>query len=478
MRVQNDQNGKSSYWVINPDAKPGKASRRRSGSIDGAPKQERKRGHKSKKNNSEDGCNISPSSSGTISRHGSKQNLSVESPGNVITMSPCSSTDSLSGLPDLEENGNFIFTSDSFTRPRSTSNVSTQSSVGGRLTPIPGDEAEEEIQSPYNHYDGSQGEPLDLPVTRPRGSSGADETAHLLESVNIGRTHETINLDDSLKFETTMGGGGYTVTETGIHSESFSSVQSVDSGYDSSPVSTYYTHSSISPTQQQPRPYASVHNHNMMPVPSKPPPPPYNPQQFTPVRQAQQPQPHMIQRQQLPMCNPQAGQPIHPDMHTQNYYPSVPSHGHMVNPRGYVSSQPTQRLQHLPQTNIYRKGPGSIFRRGMNTISDPYLPSVTSANIKDVRNMTGMARNSYVPSLSALPMEQDSVTNDIFPSDLSHVPLHDFNDQFQLARDLESIIRSELGEGNMQIDFLEQQAPNSYVSSGSTVNLPGQSWVH
>ena len=35
MRVQNEGAGKSSWWVINPDAKPGKAPRRpRGGSMD------------------------------------------------------------------------------------------------------------------------------------------------------------------------------------------------------------------------------------------------------------------------------------------------------------------------------------------------------------------------------------------------------------------------------------------------------------
>ncbi|EDV24473.1 uncharacterized protein TRIADDRAFT_25137, partial [Trichoplax adhaerens] len=35
VRVQNEGTGKSSWWTLNTDAKPGKATRRRAGSIDG-----------------------------------------------------------------------------------------------------------------------------------------------------------------------------------------------------------------------------------------------------------------------------------------------------------------------------------------------------------------------------------------------------------------------------------------------------------
>lgn len=34
MRIQNEGAGKSSWWVINPEAKPGKAPRRRGNSMD------------------------------------------------------------------------------------------------------------------------------------------------------------------------------------------------------------------------------------------------------------------------------------------------------------------------------------------------------------------------------------------------------------------------------------------------------------
>ncbi|XP_014665528.1 PREDICTED: forkhead box protein O-like [Priapulus caudatus] len=48
MRVQNEGTGKSSWWMINPDAKPGKNIRRRTGSMD-THKYEKKRGRVKKK---------------------------------------------------------------------------------------------------------------------------------------------------------------------------------------------------------------------------------------------------------------------------------------------------------------------------------------------------------------------------------------------------------------------------------------------
>ncbi|KHJ48528.1 fork head domain protein [Trichuris suis] len=49
MRIQNEGPGKSSWWVIDPDAKPGKSSRRRAGSMEISKKLEKKRGRVRKK---------------------------------------------------------------------------------------------------------------------------------------------------------------------------------------------------------------------------------------------------------------------------------------------------------------------------------------------------------------------------------------------------------------------------------------------
>ena len=48
MRVQNEGTGKSSWWMINPDAKPGKSARRRATSMETS-KYEKKRGRVKKK---------------------------------------------------------------------------------------------------------------------------------------------------------------------------------------------------------------------------------------------------------------------------------------------------------------------------------------------------------------------------------------------------------------------------------------------
>lgn len=48
MRVQNEGTGKSSWWMINPDAKPGKSARRRATSMETS-KFEKRRGRVKKK---------------------------------------------------------------------------------------------------------------------------------------------------------------------------------------------------------------------------------------------------------------------------------------------------------------------------------------------------------------------------------------------------------------------------------------------
>ncbi|KAB7501392.1 Forkhead box protein O [Armadillidium nasatum] len=49
MRMQNEDTGKSSWWVLNPDAKPGKSTRRRANSLEGGNRMEKKRGRVRKK---------------------------------------------------------------------------------------------------------------------------------------------------------------------------------------------------------------------------------------------------------------------------------------------------------------------------------------------------------------------------------------------------------------------------------------------
>lgn len=109
MRVQNEGTGKSSWWMINPDAKPGKSVRRRAASMETS-KFEKRRGRVKKKVE--------------IIRNGGLPDT---------TPSPSSSvSESLDVFPDSPiHSGNFQLSPDF--RPRASSNTSSC----GRLSPIP-----------------------------------------------------------------------------------------------------------------------------------------------------------------------------------------------------------------------------------------------------------------------------------------------------------------------------------------------------
>ena len=50
MRMQNEGTGKSSWWVLNPEAKPGKSTRRRANTLEGGGgRLDKKRGRVRKK---------------------------------------------------------------------------------------------------------------------------------------------------------------------------------------------------------------------------------------------------------------------------------------------------------------------------------------------------------------------------------------------------------------------------------------------
>ncbi|KAK3706875.1 hypothetical protein QZH41_018438 [Actinostola sp. cb2023] len=146
VRVQNEGNGKSSWWVINPDAKGNKTCRGRSKSLNEAGQKgtEKKRGRKKDKVKEESDRPGSPRSSIGRTRDLNRSS----SPGNISPTS--SSSDSLLTVPELVEydhDSPLPFPlNDSFGRPRTSSNASTVSSIG-RLSPIPSqDDDEIEIQ--------------------------------------------------------------------------------------------------------------------------------------------------------------------------------------------------------------------------------------------------------------------------------------------------------------------------------------------
>jgi forkhead box protein O3 len=67
MRVQNEGTGKSSWWMLNPDAKPGKSARRRATSMETS-KFEKRRGRVKKKVEAiRSGLDATPSPSSSIS---------------------------------------------------------------------------------------------------------------------------------------------------------------------------------------------------------------------------------------------------------------------------------------------------------------------------------------------------------------------------------------------------------------------------
>lgn len=111
MRVQNEGTGKSSWWMINPDAKPGKAARRRATSME-TQKYEKKRGRIKKKVEAlRNGLDATPSPSSSIS-------------------------ESLDMFPDSPPHSGFQLSPDF--RPRASSNASSC----GRLSPIPAVESD------------------------------------------------------------------------------------------------------------------------------------------------------------------------------------------------------------------------------------------------------------------------------------------------------------------------------------------------
>ena len=128
--------------MLNPDAKGGKTSRRRSGSLDSAPKSESKKRGRTRKDKIKEEDGESPSSprlSVSRARDGNRAN----SPGNVSPTNS-SSSDSLLTIPESESPLPFPL-GDSFARPRTSSNASTVSSLGGRLSPIPAHVDEPEL---------------------------------------------------------------------------------------------------------------------------------------------------------------------------------------------------------------------------------------------------------------------------------------------------------------------------------------------
>ncbi|XP_034952403.1 forkhead box protein O [Chelonus insularis] len=111
MRVQNEGTGKSSWWMINPDAKPGKSARRRATSMETS-KFEKRRGRVKKKVEA--------------LRNGGLQADATSSPSSSIS-------EGLDLFPDSPLHATSSFQLSPDFRPRASSNASSV----GRLSPIP-----------------------------------------------------------------------------------------------------------------------------------------------------------------------------------------------------------------------------------------------------------------------------------------------------------------------------------------------------
>lgn len=122
MRIQNEGTGKSSWWVINPEAKPGKAARRRAASMETS-KFERKRGRVKKK--------IANMKNGIIDAHSPSSSLSE-------------GLDTFPESPPFGTSANHFTLSPGEFRPRASSNASSC----GRLSPIPGESDMHDSQVP------------------------------------------------------------------------------------------------------------------------------------------------------------------------------------------------------------------------------------------------------------------------------------------------------------------------------------------
>ncbi|KAK0161377.1 hypothetical protein PV327_009853 [Microctonus hyperodae] len=111
MRVQNEGTGKSSWWMINPDAKPGKSARRRATSMETS-KFEKRRGRVKKKVEALRNCGLQTDATPSPSS-------SVSEGLDLFPDSPLHATSNYQLSPDF--------------RPRASSNASSV----GRLSPIP-----------------------------------------------------------------------------------------------------------------------------------------------------------------------------------------------------------------------------------------------------------------------------------------------------------------------------------------------------
>lgn len=141
MRVQNEGAGKSSWWMINPDARPGKAARRRATSME-TQKFEKRRGRVKKKIDAMRAANAGLGAGGIPSETTPSPSSSVSEGLEIYPDSPVLTNSS--NLVGGQTNAAFQLSPDF--RPRASSNASSCS----RLSPIPA--LEQDNQAPLSPW--------------------------------------------------------------------------------------------------------------------------------------------------------------------------------------------------------------------------------------------------------------------------------------------------------------------------------------
>ena len=420
--------------MINPDAKGGKTSRRRSGSLDSAPKSERKRGRskKEKLKGEEVDCPSSPHLSVNRTRDGNRAN----SPGNVSPANS-SSPDSLLTIPESESPSQFPL-SESFARPRTSSNASTVSSIGGRLSPIPShaDELElSEDQVPANFN----------MVSTP--NTAADELSQLADSMTLDSyAPENSRLKQPLAPVSAILPSDPTHNDIGLtvkNSMGSSLSNSFDTGYDSSVYLTPVQHrqQSLSP--------------EMLPAPSiNSPQPVYsNLQRVLP----QTPQPSQFQRnyrdpQELP-----SGQNNSPPQ-LNNIYCRDQDMEVQQTPVGMFPNFQSSFATTSACVNGLPQNQSCIF-------TDPYLQQMGAPTVMMANGVLSLQGHPFGREIRVANNNQLEAMNEKFPSDLE---LDAFNGD--LDCDIDSIIHDELimGDGGLDFNFEQfiSQIPNTPLTVG------------
>lgn len=432
VRVQNEGNGKSSWWMLNPDAKGGKTSRRRSGSLDSAPKSERKRGRtKKEKIKEEDGESpSSPRLSVNRARDGR-----ANSPGNVSPTNS-SSSDSLLTIPESESPLPFPL-SESFARPRTSSNASTVSSLGGRLSPIPAHVDELELPEdqhvpPSNFNISSTPNPAAEELTQMADSMSLNSFAAENNRLKQTLTPVQPSLLPSEPPHNELG-----ITASNNMNSSISN--SFDTSYNSSgylqPIQQPVQHpqQSLSPELHSPPNISSRPVFGNLRVYSQPPQQPRFQQrsyQSPPERQNSTPA-----RVNDMFCRDQEMEVQHtPENMYQNFQSS------------YVNGNPcVNGMPHNHQT--------------FNNYTDPFIQQVGAGPLMMESGVHSMQGHPFTRDIRMTNNNQLEFMNEKFPSDLELDAFHG-----ELDCDIESIIYDELNMGDGGFDInLEQfisQMPN------------------